>query len=246
MGRRPVPLGTDAQVWAHRVGGRRGARFCGRGPGRGPRVTAARCLPSEAVLQGRQPQQQHHQHLCAQQQQQPELRRRQQRQQHVQQEQLRLHSRRGGGAHGGHGHPQPVHALPRDAAEPVHQAAGPVRRAGTGGAHLAGRAWRTWRGAAPAHRTPTSLPGRPNPEVPPGAPRGPVDAGADRPNPALLRGSLAAQGPGDTFSRSVFQIHLCLRSAAPPPLGTHTSLPSWRSRGQHGDREPRGALRPGP
>lgn len=50
------------------------------------------CLPSEAVLQGRQPQQQHRQQLRAQQQQQLELWRRQQRQQHLQQEQLRLHT----------------------------------------------------------------------------------------------------------------------------------------------------------
>lgn len=102
-------------------------------PAAGPRVMPIPCLPSEAVLQERQPQQQHHQQLRAQQQQQPELRRRQQRQQHLQQEQLRLHARHGGGPHGGHGHPQPVHALPRDAAEPVHQAAGPVRGAGTPG-----------------------------------------------------------------------------------------------------------------
>lgn len=192
MGRCPVPLGTDAQVWA---GGWLGERFCGRGPGRGPRVTAARCLPSEAVLQGRQPQQQHHQHLRAQQQQQPELRRRQQRQQHVQQEQLRLHARRGGRAHGGHGHPQPVHALPRDAAEPVHQAAGPVRREGTGGARLAGRGL-----------------GPPPPPFPAAAtPRSPSQTPAQTAHsPALLRRSLTAQGPGDTFSSSVFQIHLCI------------------------------------
>lgn len=107
----------------------------------GPRVTPAPCLPSEALLQERQPQQQHHQQLRAQQQQQPELRRRQQRQQHLQQEQLRLHARYGGGAHGRHGHPQPVHALPRDAAEPVHQAAGPVHRAGTCGRAAAVSRW---------------------------------------------------------------------------------------------------------
>lgn len=98
---------------------------------RGPKSSLSPCLPSEAVLQERQPQQQHHQQLRAQQQQQHELWRGQQRQQHVQQEQLRLRTRHGGGPHGCHGHPQPVHALPRDAAEPVHQATGPVHRAGT-------------------------------------------------------------------------------------------------------------------
>lgn len=125
------PGGQDARV---RGAGGRGAVW-GRGAAaaaRGPRSSPCPCLPSKAVLQERQPQQQQHQQLRAQQQQ-PELRGRQQREQHVQQEQLRLRARRGGGAHGRHGHPQPVHALPRDAAEPVHQAAGPVRRAGTPG-----------------------------------------------------------------------------------------------------------------
>lgn len=101
-------------------------------PGRrGPESSLSPCLPSEAVLQERQPQQQHHEQLRAQQQQQPQLRRRQQCQQHMQQEQLRLHARHGGSPHGSHGHPQPVYPLPRDAAEPVHQAAGPVHCAGT-------------------------------------------------------------------------------------------------------------------
>lgn len=86
------------------------------------------CLPSEAALQGCQPQQQHRQQLRAQQQQRPELWRRQQRQQHLQ---LRLHTGRGGCPHGGHCHPQPVHALPRDAAEPARQATGSVRGTGT-------------------------------------------------------------------------------------------------------------------
>lgn len=145
-GRRLLPGGAARSRW--RVGAGRGARAAGRRllvcllpRGAGPRVTPAPCLPSEALLQERQPQQQHHQQLRAQQQQQPELRRRQQRQQHLQQEQLRLHARHGGGPHGRHGHPQPVHALPRDAAEPVHQAAGPVRRAGTCGRAAAASRW---------------------------------------------------------------------------------------------------------
>lgn len=68
-----------------------GVRVAGRMTWRVPESPCP-CLPSEAVLQGRQPQQQHRQQLRAQQQQQPELWRRQQRQQHLQQEQLRLHA----------------------------------------------------------------------------------------------------------------------------------------------------------
>lgn len=82
-------------------------------PGGGDPSHPVPCLPSEAALQ-EQPEQREQQ-LRAQQQR-PELRRREQREQHVQQEQLRLRARRGGGAHGGRRHPQPLHALPRDAA----------------------------------------------------------------------------------------------------------------------------------
>lgn len=130
--RRPMP--SIRCVSTRRAGGR-----CGWQGAVARRVpeSPCPCLPSEAALQRCQPQQQHRQQLRAQQQQRPELWRRQQRQQHLQ---LRLHAGRGGCPHGGHRHPQPVHALPRDAAEPARQAAGPVRGAGMPPGGAGGRA----------------------------------------------------------------------------------------------------------
>lgn len=155
-GRCPVPLGTDAQVWAQRAGRRRGAPSAAAGLGRAPGSHRRALLPSEAVLQDASPSSSTTSTYA------PSSSSNLSygggsSQQHVQQA-TRLHARRGA-AH--MAATRPSSTCPRAAARcrrTCHQAAGPVRRAGTGGARLGrgpgapgggelswgGGAWHTW------------------------------------------------------------------------------------------------------